>query len=271
MTATDTQPQVALHHANYFRAVKSEWIKTRSITSTWILMGVAVALFVLMAWLIVWGNTSSDGFGPISSSEGVRMLFAGNTFVMLIVAIFGSMMITSEFSTGMARNTFSATPRRGAVLGAKATICAFYSLVVGLVGFGLAFVFFAPLLSGVGTSVDFGDPETLRVLLVNQLTFVVVALLSLGLGTLMRSSVGTIFTVVGLLLVLPGVLLVVNNSIANWVGAVLPTSAANSATLVEPVESGSIMLDSTAGLIVLVLWAVVPMVLALVALRVRDI
>lgn len=271
MSAVDVETQVPVKNATYLRSVHSEWIKVRSVRSIWILLVIAVALFVLIPWLVVGGFSPGDGQTSSVSAQAIQDLYAGAGFVTLIIAILSSMVITSEFSTGMARNTFTATPHRGYVLAAKATVVSLYALVIGIVGLGFAYLLFGSTLASSGGEIDFDDSETLRIFLVSELAFVVIALLALALGTLLRSSVGTIFTVVGLQLILPSILLIVSNDIANWIGAVLPTSAANAAMSVTPVPAGDIGLSATGGLIALVAWAVIPMLGALVVLKAKDI
>ncbi|WP_062070314.1 ABC transporter ATP-binding protein [Demequina sediminicola] len=86
-----------------------------------------------------------------------------------------------------------------------------------------------------------------------------------------RSSVGTIFTIVALELILPPFLPAMASSIANWIGAFLPQVAAKAALATATVDDGSISLSPAGGLTVLILWGVIPMVAAWIVLRVRDV
>jgi len=260
--------EVTAHPAGYRRAVRSEWIKARSLRSTWILVAFALAAFVGVPTLVV---ANASDVGTSSSAEVMGVLYFGLDFVLLLVAVLGALLTTSEFTTGMARNTFTATPGRGKVLAAKATIAGLFALAIGIVGLATAWAVNAGGLADLGVSIDLGDTATMRALLVNQLSIVVFAMLAVALGVLLRSSVGAIFTIVAMQLILPGVLAIVPNTIANWVGAVLPSAAASAAVATEPLAAGQIGLDSGWGLVVLLAWAVVPMAGALVSLRARDI
>ncbi|WP_062290001.1 ABC transporter permease [Demequina phytophila] len=262
---------VVTHRAGYARAVRSEWIKARSVRSTWILVLVALAAFVLIPLLSASGGTVTVPEGTTGSALGMGTLYSGSIFVLILVAVLAALFTTSEFTTGMARNTFTATPARGAVLAAKSTIAALFALGIALVGAVAAWLATQGTLADAGMSIDLADPTTLKVLGVELLTYVVIAVLSVALGVLMRSSVGTIFTIVAMQLIAPGILLAVNNSIANWVGRVLPSVAGEAATAAQGPGPGEIGLSPAGGLLVLLAWAVLPYLAALWVLRSRDV
>ncbi len=269
-TQTDTTPstEVVTHRAGYARAVRSEWIKARTLRSTWILVGFALLAFIGLPLLVTGESTITDpAEGAVAAMHAI---FGANDFVLILVAVIGALLTTSEFTTGMARNTFSATPKRGAVLAAKATIASVFSLGIAVVGFFATWIALGDKLTGA-TALDFGNAEMVKVLVVTLIGYVVMAVLAVSLGVLMRSSVGTIFTIVAMELILPGILLSVPNDIANWVGAVMPGVAASAAINTEAIDPGTIFLTPGAGLAVLIAWAVIPLLVAMSVLKSRDV
>ncbi|HJY69596.1 MAG TPA: ABC transporter permease, partial [Streptosporangiaceae bacterium] len=143
-----------------FRTVaQMEWIKLRSVRSTWWTLLVFAAGMVGLAILVMRGQQHSAPFDPTNDS------FAGLAIGQLALGVLGVLAVTSEFSSGMIRATFAAAPRRPLVLAAKAAIVAAVTLAAGEI---LAFVAF-----GVGQAVlksqfphaALGQPGVLRAVL----------------------------------------------------------------------------------------------------------
>jgi hypothetical protein len=214
-----------------FRTVaQMEWLKLRSVRSTWWTLLVFAAGMVGLAILVMRGQQHSGSFDPTNDS------FAGLTIGQLALGVLGVLAVTSEFSSGMIRATFAAAPRRPLVLAAKAAILAAVALVAGEL---MAFVAF-----GVGQAVlksqfphaALGQPGVLRAVLMAGAYPALIALIGLGLGALIRHTAGAISAVVGVLFVLPLILLPLGTSIQNSVGQFMPMLIAeNSLTAVTPV------------------------------------
>lgn len=214
-----------------FRTVaQMEWLKLRSVRSTWWTLLVFAAGMVGLAILVMRGQHTSPSFDPTNDS------FAGLAIGQLALGVLGVLAVTSEFSSGMIRATFAAAPRRPLVLAAKAAIVASVALVAGEI---LAFVAF-----GVGQAVlksqfphaALGQPGVLRAVLMAGAYPALIALIGLGLGAIIRHTAGAISAVVGVLFVLPLILLPLGTSIQNSVGQFMPMLIAeNSMTAVKPV------------------------------------
>jgi ABC-2 type transport system permease protein len=214
-----------------FRTVaEMEWLKLRSVRSTWWTLLVFAAGMIGLAILVMSRQHNSSGFDPTNDS------FAGLAIGQLALGVLGVLAVTSEFSSGMIRATFAAAPRRPLVLAAKAAIVAAVTLVAGEI---LAFVAW-----GVGQAVlksplhhaTLGQPGVLRAVLMAGAYPALIALIGLGLGALIRHTAGAISAVVGVLFVLPLLLLPLGTSIQNSVGQFMPMLIAeNSMTAVKPV------------------------------------
>ena len=124
----------------------------------------------------------------------------------LSFAVLGVLAITAEYATGMIRTSLTDVPRRSRLLAAKAVTV---GAVAGAVGLGSLTAAFLAGRAIVGDrSIDFATApvtEHLPLLLASGLSVPVVALVALGLGTILRSTAGAIGAVVGLLCVVPAV------------------------------------------------------------------
>jgi ABC-2 type transport system permease protein len=124
------------------------------------------------------------------------------------MVVLGVLVITSEYSTGMIRTSLAVVPRRGRLLAAKATVLTIVSLVVGIpVGFAM---FFAGQGVFAGHDVPYAtldQPDVLRAVLGVGLVMTAVALLSLGVGTLVRATAGGIAIMFTVTLLVPTAIL----------------------------------------------------------------
>jgi ABC-type transport system involved in multi-copper enzyme maturation permease subunit len=217
-------------HYSFRTVAQMEWLKLRSVRSTWWTLLVFAAGMVGLAILVMRGQQHSASFDPTNDS------FAGLAIGQLAIGVLGVLAVTSEFSSGMIRATFAAAPRRPLVLAAKAAILASVTLVAGEI---MAFVAF-----GVGQAVlksqfphaALGQPGVLRAVLMAGAYPALIGLIGLGLGALIRHTAGAISAVVGVLFVLPLILVPLGTSIQNAVGQFMPMLIAeNSLTAVKPV------------------------------------
>jgi hypothetical protein len=142
------------------------------------------------------------------------------------------------------------------------------TLVAGEV---LAFVSWAvgeAVLRSPAPHASLGQPGVLRAVLMAGAYPALIALIALGLGTIIKHTAGAICAVVGILFVLPLILLPLGTSIQNSVGQYLPMMIAeNSLTAVKPVSHS---LSPALGLGMLCLYAVVALVAGGWVLARRD-
>ena len=178
----------------------AEWIKLRSVRSTWVLLGCALVLGLGDAVL----STSSVVHAWPTMSARDRLAFDpvgaaldGLSFGVLAFGALGALVVAAEHGTGMIRTTLTAVPRRGVLFGAKAVVVGAVSLVLGE---SIAFVAFAAgqaVLSGAHLGVGLADPGVLRAVSGAGLYLSVVALVGLGLGALLRHSAAAITAMFG--------------------------------------------------------------------------
>ena len=221
-----------------FRTVaQMEWLKLRSVRSTWWTLLVFAAGMISLAVLVMihqhWATMSAPDravFDPTNDS------YAGLAIGQLALGVLGVLAVTSEFSSGMIRATFAAAPRRPLVLAAKAAIVAAVSLVAGEILAFAAFWVGEAVLKNPAPHATLGQPGVLRAVLMAGVYPALIALIGLGLGALIRHTAGAISAVVGVLFVLPLILVPLGTSIQNAAGQFMPMIIAeNSLTAVKPV------------------------------------
>jgi hypothetical protein len=198
-------------------------------------------------------------FEPVARSLG------GVQLAQLAIGVLGVLVVTGEYATGMIRSSLMAVPRRVPVLGAKLVVFGACTFVLTLVSAFVAFLLGQQLLGAHGTTLS--APGALRAVIGVALYLTVVAALAVGLGFLLRSTAGGIATLVGLLLVLPGLGRLLPTS---WQNHILPYLPSNAGAGVWAVRSDPGMLGTWTGFAVFCAWAVAALVLGAVVLKRRD-
>jgi ABC-2 type transport system permease protein len=241
---------------------RMEWLKLRTVRSTWWILLVFAAGMVGLA-AVVGANGPTH---PDPSFDPTEELFAGLALGQLAIGILGALVLSSEFTSGSIRSTFAAVPRRGWVLTAKAAVMAAVTLVAGEV---LAFAAFAAFQIAARPGVPhpaLSQPGVLRAVLFAGAYPCLVGLIGLGLAAIIRHTVGAVAAVVGIVFVLPLVLLPLGEHSA--VMKFLPEEIAeNSLTAVKPVADS---LSAGAGFGMLCLYAAVALAVGGWTLARRD-
>ncbi|MCB7137089.1 ABC transporter permease subunit [Cellulosimicrobium marinum] len=276
-TATRTSP----YRLTFGHVLRSEWIKFRSLRSTWWTLGITVVVMVGFALMFAGIIRSMDSAG-MSAEEagmgtadgvGIMVITIGYSFAQLAVAVLGALTMTGEYSTGMIRSTLSAVPRRLPALAAKMVIMGVVTAITTALAVGISYLVTYPILSGEGMTVDFGSSEDQRALVGVVLYLTTVALFSVAVGVLLRSSAGAIFTLVAVFFVLSMVLTLVQGfSGADWVQTVLnllPASAGEQVVLGGGMSSPD-AIDPWPGYAVLAGWTAALTVAAALVLKRRD-
>ena len=250
------------------RAMKSEWIKLVSLRSSWITFAAGVVAIVGLGALVSyvtqthWSHMPPEEqarFDPVARSLG------GVELAQLAIGVLGVLVVTGEYATGMVRSSLMAVPKRLPVLGAKLVVFAACTFVLTVVSAFVAFLLGQQLLGVHGTTLS--APHALRAVIGVSLYLTVVAALAVGLGFVLRSTAGGIATLVGLLLVLPGIARLLPDT---WQTHVVPYLPSNAGGGVFAVQSDPGMLSTWAGFAVFCVWAVAALVLGAVVLKRRD-
>jgi ABC-type transport system involved in multi-copper enzyme maturation permease subunit len=293
VTAVAAQPDARLG-VTQVRAMASEWIKFRSLRSTWWSIGIALLISVGLgiAFSALRGNdiASHGGFEPDPTALSLR----GFYLAQLAVAVLGVLFVTGEYSTGMIRATLSAVPRRVPVWVAKIAIFAAVIFAITLVAAFVAFLGGQAVLStyhvhggftvgprggiaftpGVSAGalhslgVSLAHAGSVRAIFGAALYMVGVGLLGLGCGFIVRNAGGAIAAVFGLLLVLPLLAQALPSNLQQHVSKFLPLLAGTSGMLTQ--SPGPDQLGPWTGLGVFALYVIAALGIGLYVLRRRD-
>ena len=147
-------------------ALRAEWCKVWSVTSTYVLLVLAIVFFavnsLMMGWLL--GFVESEGGGmPLGNEDLWSAVSSGATNVLLIVGILGVMVLTSEFSSSSIITSLTVNPRRTMFMNAKALVLAVVTFLASFVGVLLAWGCAAIMMgSSVGTGKTSMDSIMLR-------------------------------------------------------------------------------------------------------------
>ena len=209
-TATDTRaarsartppPPLAIRALNL---VASEWTKFRSVRSSFWSLLVAVvtpiAVSTVVAVAFAHAPTSARPRPDPLLPEVVSLEYA-----VIAVAVMGVLAFSAEYSTGLIRTTFTAAPRRRAVLAAKAVVLGAVTLAAGeLVAFASFFLAQA-VLAGQHQGVSLSRPGVPGAVLAAGLLLCVCTMLGLALGSIIRHTAGGIAATIAVI-ILPSIL-----------------------------------------------------------------
>jgi ABC-2 type transport system permease protein len=232
----------------------AEWIKLRSLRSTWWFLGGSAVIMLLVALLEA---DDGDPSTVLATQVAASGLFY---FVQYTLATFGMLAITGEFASRSITVTFACTPSRTRVMLAKALVMGGTVLLAGTsiaaLGVGVAGVRFGELGALHGSHV--AD------VLAMGLYLALLAVLALGIGTLVRRTAGGLAILILLLVVVPEILRLVSERF----GAPVVDTIAQ----YTPAPAGSRLVsgDWEYGL-VLGAWAASAVAAGIWALRSRDV
>lgn len=109
------------YRLTFGRVMRSELTKLHSLRSTWIVLGCAAVLTAALGAVIGWVASRERETGP-SIAEAVGRAFLGVDLFSLVIGVFGVLLMTGEYGSGLIRATLAAVPSRLPVLWAKALV-----------------------------------------------------------------------------------------------------------------------------------------------------
>ncbi|TRW47102.1 ABC transporter permease subunit [Georgenia yuyongxinii] len=254
--------------------MRGEWIKLLSLRSTWWVLGMTVAVITLFALgqaMSLDVLAESPEAAALGTIHGAEIVSGGYPLGTVTIAVLGALLITGEYSSGMIRSTLTAVPTRLPVLAAKAIVLTAVTALVTVLSLALASLVTRVLLGEHDLVPALNDAQTWQIYGGVLYFLVAAALFALGIGTLLRSTAGTVTIVLTVLLLLPGILSIITLDWVEKIVTYLPMPAAAAfVTVSDSTLTDSSELAPWTGVLVVAAWAVVPMVAAAVMLRRRD-
>lgn len=237
---------------------RMEWIKLRSLRSTWLTLAIAVAASAGIA--LATGSSTTSG-GMFISNTLIGMLIG-----VLLIGVIGVLAMTSEYTSGTSRATFAAAPRRLRVLAAKAAVVGAVALITGEAAAFLSFFAGCMTLRHGITAPALSQPGVLRAIVLTGASLSLIGLLGLGLGAIIRHTAAAITVVVGIVCV-GGPL---NLAIRPYLPIYIVSHSLSATTPLCLPGAASCWLSAWSGLGMLAIYAAIAMVLGALILARRD-
>jgi ABC-2 type transport system permease protein len=254
-------------------ALHAEWTKIRTVASPLsLLLGTIAATVALSVAVTSVMTCGAAGCGD----DTTKLSLTGVELGQALVAILAVLVISGEYSSGMIRTTLAAMPHRATVLAAKAvtltgvvaaagTVAVLGSLLAGrliLPGHGFTAARGYPALS-------LADGPTLRAAVGSILYLALIALLSLGVATVVRDSATSIGVVLGLLYLVPILSQVIGNP--HWQRLLQQIGPMSAGLAIQATtDLRSLPISPWAGLGVTAGWAAAALLAGGLLLRMRD-
>src|SRR3954453_8329860 len=203
---TQSRPEIRAGGTTLVNVIRSEWTKLWSVRSTmWTVLATMLATWAFTG-LIAWGTVANwdqvdpqdrATFDPTSQSlAGIILGQFGST-------VLGALVISSEYSTGGIRTTFTAVPTRLKVVAAKLATFGVVALVTGVITSFVAFYLGQLFYSTKDIEAHLGDPHVLRAVFGGGLYIAGSGMFGFAFGALLRKSAAAISSAVAMLFVLP--------------------------------------------------------------------
>ena len=207
---------------------------------------------------------------------------AGAFLGLVVIIVVAAMFFSTEYRRGLIRVTLAATPRRGAVLAAKAVVIGAVAFVTGLIAAVVSIAVGVPKEENQGLVLLTAPVlSEVRVIIGTAAMLALAAVFAVALGAILRRSAAAI-TIAVLIVVMPFLLTALNvvpAGVGDWLLRLTPAAGlaieqsiprySQVTTVTSPVQ-GYYPLSPYAGFAVLCLWTAAALALALVVLRRRD-
>ncbi len=251
-------------------AVAAEWVRFRSVRSTWWGLAAALVLMVLVSAAGAVNTTSGMDRGSVPASE--MALYGAVWAVQFVLVGTALTFVTSEYAHGSVRLSLQAVPSRWRWFTAKAVVVAVAtfaaSLGLAVVGTLTAHLVMAhPLMGGHGTLVP---SEAVADVLRCAVFLTLLSLMGLGAGTALRSAAAALTAMFLLVLGLPVITLFSPNPWVSELSLRLPLTAGIALLDNAHVIGLERSLSWTGGLVVLMFWVAAALAVGALVLQRRD-
>lgn len=251
------------------QVVRSEWTKIRSVASTVWTLSLAVVVTVALGMLISALSRSQFDKMPVRervSFDPTFISFAGMTLGQLAMIVFGVLVVSNEYSTGMIRTSLAAVPQRGTFLFSKIAVATGLALAVGMVTSFAAFFLGQAMLGSHRTEI--GDPGVLRAVLGGGFYMTLIAMFSMGVASMLRSPMLSLGILMPFFFLISNIL--GNVDATKKIGRFLPDQAGSRIMQVVPRVDDDTPYGPWGGLGIMVLWVVAAVAGGYVLLKKRD-
>ncbi|MBZ9645562.1 ABC transporter permease [Streptomyces sp. PSKA30] len=251
------------------QVIRSEWTKIRSVASTVWTLSLAVVVTIALGMLI--SALSKSEFENMNARDRLSfdptfISFAGMSLGQLALIVFGVLVVSNEYSTGMIRTSLAAVPQRGTFLFSKLAVATLLALVVGMATSFVTFFLGQAMLGDLSARI--GDPGVLRAVIGGGVYMTLIAMFSMGVAAMLRSPMLSLGILMPFFFLISNIL--GNVSATKKIGRFLPDQAGSKIMqVVVPVDDDA-PYGPWGGLGIMVLWVLAALVGGYVLLKKRD-
>jgi ABC-2 type transport system permease protein len=251
------------------QVIRSEWTKIRSVASTVWTLSLAVVVTIALGMLI--SGLSANEFDNMSERDRLSfdptfVSFAGMTLGQLALIVFGVLVVSNEYSTGMIRTSLAAVPRRGTFLFSKIAVATGLALAVGMATSFVTFFLGQAMLAEHKAAI--GDPGVLRAVIGGGLYMTLIAMFSMGVAAMLRSPMLSLGILMPFFFLISNIL--GNVPATEKIGRYLPDQAGSKIMqVVTPIDDDT-PYGPWGGLGIMVLWVIAALAGGYVLLKRRD-
>jgi ABC-2 type transport system permease protein len=251
------------------QVIRSEWTKIRSVASTVWTLSLAALVTIALGMLIA--ALSKNEFGAMNARDRLSfdptfISFAGMSLGQLAMIVFGVLVVSNEYSTGMIRTSLAAVPQRGTFLFGKLAVATVLALVVGMATSFAAFFLGQAMLGDLRAHL--GDPGVLRAVIGGGLYMTLIAMFSMGVAAMLRSPMLSLGILMPFFFLISNIL--GNVGATEKIGRFLPDQAGSKIMqVVVPVDDDT-PYGPWGGLGIMALWVVAALAGGYVLLKRRD-
>ncbi|MFE7131138.1 ABC transporter permease [Streptomyces sp. NPDC057638] len=169
--------------------LQSEWTKIRTVSSTsWTLVAAFIVTVAMGAGLAALMNATFDDMSKEEqlTFDPTLISFSGMILGQLAMVVFGVLVVGTEYSSGMIRTSLAAVPQRATFFFSKVGVATALALGVGVLTAFVSFFVGQSILGDHGTTI--GEPDVLRAVVGAGVYMALIALLSMGVTMMLRSS-----------------------------------------------------------------------------------
>ena len=245
-----------------------EWTKLRAVRSNSVTLLAAAIVTIGATAVVAQAIGSARALPPGGVITPFTASFLGyGEYGVIPVSILAVLAFTSEYSSGLIRTTFTAVPRRLAVLAGKAAVVGGSALVAGEVLAFVAFFLTQAIMARHHRGLSLTAPGVPRGVLAAGLLLAVCALIGLGLGAMIRYTPGAISATIAVIYLLAVACLLLPRPWNTRIGRFSLPFAAYQLVTQHPQAN---LLSPGLSLLVVLLWPAAALTLAGVLLTRRD-
>ncbi|MFE1441340.1 ABC transporter permease [Streptomyces sp. NPDC058739] len=251
------------------QVIRSEWTKIRSVASTVWTLSLSVVVTIALGMLI--SALSKSEFDNLDARERLDfdptfISFAGMSLGQLAMIVFGVLVVSNEYSTGMIRVSLSAVPQRATFLFSKVAVAAVLALAVGMATSFATFFLGQSMLGSLKASI--GDSGVLRAVIGGGLYMALIAMFSMGVAAMLRSPMLSLGILMPFFFLISNIL--GNVGATEKIGRYLPDQAGSRIMqVVRPVDDDT-PYGPWGGLGIMALWVAGALIGGYVLLKRRD-